>query len=197
MRDLPAVERKSRHEVEHEHEHVERGNPAEPDERRRGMHAGAPNGDIDEVPTVGQGIDPKDAQKNHPKRDERPGHGNAKLRPRTGKSTDGARNPAERPELDAGDLQTVAPRDERMPKLMQDQRNKKRQHTGNGHQIGGVARAPEHFMKVRREQEDVEEKDQKPADTHPNADAKEAHQMDRATCRHISMVGGRGCRSVR
>ena len=72
-------------------------------------------------------------------RHQRAGDRHAELHPRRARDLAHARQPAERPQVDAGHRQAVAPRDERVAELVQDHRGEERQHDGDRDQVGGRA----------------------------------------------------------
>ena len=185
VRDAPAVQRKRRHEVEHEHEHVDRRQPAQPNQSWRRPYAFFADRQLGEGRAAGQQSPGDDAGDDHRKRHQRASRGDAELRLGIVRLL-GARDAAERPQVDAGDLQTAAPCDQRVAELVQHQRGEEREHRRHGDEIGGRTRAAELAVEDRRDEQDEHEQHDEPADADAHADAEDAGQLEIGTRRHSS-----------
>ena len=90
-----------------------------------------------------------------------------------------ARHAAEEPQVDAEDRDAQAPRDERVPQLVQDQRGEIAKRADDGDRIGRAARSTQHFVEILgqdRRSGTRARKNQLDADAHP--DAEDARQLN-------------------
>ena len=142
------------------------------------MHAGVADRDVEEVPAAGQQRAGDDAEDDHRERHQRTRGRDAELGAGPFDQAAGARDPAERPQVDPDDAQPVAARDERVAELVQDQRGEEPQHGGDGDQVGGRDRAAEHFVEWLRDDVDEEEQHDEPADPDADADPEQAGELE-------------------
>src|SRR6185312_874626 len=190
--DPAAVQRVGGDQVEEEHDRVHRHEEAERQQHRRDVRARAEQRRVDEAMRADEREADEHAQNDDRQRRERSGAGDLQLLARAAAFAAQQREPAERGDRDAGDVDPVAAGGERVAQLVHDDRREQQQRARDRGQVGGPVRAAERALERARQQEDHDEQHDEPAEVDADADAEDARELNRSgTPEHGGMVAQR------
>jgi hypothetical protein len=178
--DPPAVERVGGDQVEDEDDQVHRDEEPDRQQHRRDVRARGEQRRVDEAVRADEREAGQDARDDDRERRERTGPRDLELLARGAALAAHQREAAERRDRDAGDLDPVPARGERVAQLVHDDRREQQQRARDRGQVGGRVGAAERVLERARQPEDDEEQDDEPTGVDPHTDAEDARQLDRS-----------------